>query len=130
MNILKGTWPPLFLRPLTKLKETLYQKTAVLSLRGKLMGPPASTKLYEDVINLLENGVIRIVFDLSHVNWINSLGVGAIVKCYTAVEKYKGLLHLVGLTEKVKSIFVMSQLTKIFTIHDSVDNAVAELNNT
>jgi len=113
-----------------KIKETLYQKTAVLSLRGKLMGPPASTKLYEDVINLLENGVIRIVFDLSHVNWINSLGVGAIVKCYTAVEKYKGLLHLVGLTEKVKSIFVMSQLTKIFTIHDSVDNAVAELNNT
>ena len=78
-----------------KIKETLYQKVAVLSLRGKLMGPPASTKLYDDVVNLLENGVIRIVFDLSHVNWINSLGVGAIVKCYTAIEKYKGLLHLV-----------------------------------
>ena len=112
-----------------KIKETFYRKVAVLSLRGKLMGPPASTDLYEKVTALLEEGVTRIVFDLGHVNWINSLGVGAIVKCFTAVNSAKGALHLVKLTDKVRSVFVMSQLTKIFKIHDSVENAVEELNN-
>lgn len=111
-----------------KIKETFYKKVAVLSLRGKLMGPPASTDLYERVTNLLEDGVTRIIFDLAHVNWINSLGVGAIVKCYTAVDKAHGTLHLAKLTDKVHSVFVMSQLTKIFKIHDSVKNAVEELN--
>ncbi len=108
----------------------MYQKVAVLSLRGKLMGPPATKELHERVLQLLEDGVIRIVFDLKHVNWINSLGMGAIVKCYSAVQKKKGHLHLVGLSEKVRSVFVMSQLTKVFTIHPSVEEAVAQLNQT
>ncbi len=113
-----------------KIKETMYQKVAVLSLRGKLMGPPATKELFNRVTQLLEDGVIRIVFDLRHVNWINSLGVGAIVKCYSAVQAKNGYLHLVGLTEKVRSVFVMSQLTKVFTIHQTVDEAVSELNQT
>ena len=111
-----------------KIKESIHQKVAVLSLRGKLMGPPATNELFERVTLLMEDGVSRIVFDLKHVNWINSLGVGAIVKCYSAVQKGNGHLHLVGLSEKVRSVFVLSQLTKVLTIHDKTDEAVEELN--
>ncbi len=111
-----------------KIKETIFQKVAVLSLRGKLMGPPATTKLYDDIVNLIENGVTRIVLDFKHLNWINSLGMGSIVKSYSVVQKANGHIHLVGLGEKVRSVFVMSQLTKVFTIHDSVEDAVEELN--
>jgi len=111
-----------------KIKESIHQKVAVLELRGKLMGPPATVTLVEDVQNLLKDGVSRIVLDLKHVNWINSLGLGAIVKSITAVRDSKGTLHLSGLTEKVHSLFVMSQLIKIVTIHDNVEQAVEDLN--
>lgn len=113
-----------------KIKETIHQKVAVLSLRGKLMGPPATNELFERVAALIADGVIRIVLDLSHVNWINSMGVGAVMKCLTAVRDAEGHLHLSGPTEKVHSVFVMSQLTKLFPIHENVDEAIIELNKT
>ena len=87
-----------------KIKETIHQKVAVLSLRGKLMGPPATQELNESVVALINDGVIRIVLDLSHVNWINSLGIGSIMKCLTSIRKADGHFHLAGLTEKVQSV--------------------------
>ncbi len=113
-----------------KIKENVYKKVAVLDLRGKLMGPPATNKLVSDVQELLEEGITRIVVDLKHVNWINSLGLGSIVKCINLVRQSNGSLHLAGVGEKVKSLFVMSQLIKILTIHSSAKEAVDELNKT
>ena len=111
-----------------KIKEVMHQKVAVVSLRGKLMGPPATTELVEDIERLLDDGVARVVIDLKHVNWINSLGVGGIIKCVTRMRNVGGSLHLVGLTEKVRSVFVMSQLTKVIPINETVEEAVEELN--
>ena len=37
--------------------------------------------------------------------------------------------HLANLTDKVRSVFVMAQLTKLFEIHDSVNDGVELLNN-
>lgn len=108
----------------------MYKKVAVLTLRGKLMGPPETHELYDSIVDLTENGVTRIALDLSHVNWMNSLGLGAIMKCLTLISKVDGQLHLVGLTDKVRSVFVMSQLTKLFKIHEEVDQAVEVLNRT
>jgi len=46
------------------------------------------------------------------------------------VRDANGVLHLSGLTEKVQSLFVMSQLIKIVNIHDTAEEAVEELNAT
>jgi anti-sigma B factor antagonist len=113
-----------------KIREAIHQKVAVLSLRGNLMGPPESTKLYEHVSNLIDDGISRIALDLQHVSWINSLGVGAIMQCFKALNEVDGHLRLVGLTEKVHSIFMMTQLTKVLMINTSVDEAIQELNQT
>ncbi|MGD9899916.1 MAG: STAS domain-containing protein [Calditrichaceae bacterium] len=112
-----------------KIKESIYQKVAVLSLRGKLMGSPETKELYDDVCSLIQDGVIRVVFDLTHLNWINSMGMGMIMKCLTTLNKADGHLRLVGLSEKTRSVFVMTQLINVFIFHDSVNAAVDELNN-
>ncbi len=114
--------------PLMKIKEKMHQKVAVLTIKGKLMGPPATIKLVEDVEELIQDGVKRVVLDLKHVNWINSMGVGSILKALSRLNKAGGVLHLVGLTEKVRSVFMMSQLTKIIPINETVNEAIEELN--
>ncbi|MBD3226163.1 MAG: anti-sigma factor antagonist [Caldithrix sp.] len=111
-----------------KIKETIHQKVAVLTLKGKLMGPPGTMELYEAVNNLLSDGVFRFVLDLKRVTWINSLGIGTIMKCLSTVKKADGQIHLANISEKVNSVFAMSQLTKVFTIHEQVENAVDVLN--
>jgi len=111
-----------------KIKETIHQKVAVLGLKGNLMGPPETVDLFEDVRGLVEDGLKRFVLDFGNVNWINSLGVGAIMKCLTLLRNKGGHLYLVGLTEKVKSVFMVTQLLKVFTIKENLDEAVDELN--
>jgi anti-anti-sigma factor len=111
-----------------KIKESIHQKVAVLAINGTLMGPPHTNELVENLEHLIENGIFRIVIDFKHVKWINSLGVGSIMRCRSIVERAEGWLHLSGLTDKVRSVFVMAQLTKVFEIHDSSDEAVEALN--
>ena len=111
-----------------KIKETIHQKVALLTLKGSLMGPPESVKLFDDVNNLVNDGIKRIVFDFNNVNWINSLGVGSIMKCLTLLRNKEGYLYIVGLTEKVESVFMMTQLLKVFTIKDTTKEALEELN--
>jgi len=112
-----------------KIRENIIQRVAVLTVIGKLMGPVESNKLHESVKNLISEGVFRIVLDLSHVNWINSIGVGSIMRCYTEMAAVHGSLHLTGLSEKVRSVFIISQLTRVFTIHENVYDAVNVLNS-
>ena len=112
-----------------KIKESIHQKVAVMEIKGNLMGPPETNKLVDDVSALMNDGLKRIVMDFSGVDWMNSLGVGALMKCYKALKERKGNLYLVGLTEKVKSVFMISQLLSVFTVKDSVQEAVDELNN-
>lgn len=112
-----------------KIKETIDKKVAVLSVHGNLMGPPDTVDLYERVRDLTENGVFRVVLDLKHVKWINSIGVGAIMHALSIIQKVDGQLHLANLTDKVRSVFVMAQLNKLFTIHDSINAGVELLNN-
>ena len=90
----------------------------------------AASKGFEDVQGLVNDGIKRIVLDFTHVNWINSLGVGAVMKCLTLLRNKNGYLYLVGLTEKVKSIFMVTQLIKVFTIKETAEEAIEELNNT
>ncbi len=94
----------------------------------KLMGSPETKELYNEVCLLIQDGVIRVVFDLTHLNWINSMGMGMIMKCLTTLNKANGHLRLVGLSEKTRSVFIMTQLINVFVFHDSVDSAVEELN--
>ncbi len=112
-----------------KIKETMHQRVAVLSLKGSLMGPPETLKLTDDISQLIRDGVTRVILDLRHVNWINSLGVGAIVKSLTLLQKEEGLLYLVGMTDKVKSVFAITQLIKLFSVHDDLKKAIDELNS-
>jgi anti-sigma B factor antagonist len=92
------------------------------------MGPPESDALVEKVAALLKDGVIRIALDLKNVKWINSMGVSAILKSLGMVQKAGGFLHLAQLSDKVKSVFMISQLTRVLTIHESEEQAIAVMN--
>jgi len=103
------------------------QNITVLLLSGRLMGQPETHILFENVRDLLAEGCTKIVIDLVGVNWINSLGIGAIMRCLSYANENKGRLFLSGLNEKINGIFNKTQLSKIFTIKESHKEATAEL---
>jgi len=111
-----------------KIKTEIMDDVAVIIPHGKLMGPPDTEALHNEVKAMLGNNIKNIVIDLKHVNWMNSLGVGAIMSSYASVKNAGGKLKLSSLTEKVRSLMLIMQLVKVFEVYESPKQAAKSFN--
>lgn len=111
-----------------KFKDKIEGEVGILALKGKLMGPPDTDELNDEVKSLLGEGAKYIVLDMGGVSWLNSMGVGAIMRSYTTVKGLNSELCLARLTEKAHSLFVITQLIKVFKVYETVDEAKASFN--
>ena len=108
-----------------QIKEQMQGDVAILTLKGKLMGGPETQAVHEKIKELTENDAKKIVIDLGKVKWMNSSGLGAIMGSLTTTKNAGGELKLAKVTEKVKSLFMITKLITIFDTYDSVDEAVS-----
>ena len=97
---------------------------AVLDVRGNLMGGPETISVHDKVKELIEIDRKNVVIDLSRVKWMNSSGLGTIMGCLTSLKNAGGELKLCGVTEKVKSLFMITKLITLFETYGTVDEAV------
>jgi anti-sigma B factor antagonist len=107
------------------IKETIKNDVAVLIVSGKLMGGPETLEVHEHVKSLISDGIKKIVIDLGKVKWMNSSGLGALMASLSSIKNAGGTLKLANVTEKVQSLFMITQLITIFETYQSVDRAVA-----
>ncbi len=106
------------------IKEKMHGKVAVLGLKGDLRSEPETGQLRERIYGLLSEGFTKIVLDLSGVRYISSTGLGTMIAALTSVKNKGGDLRLAAVTEKVESLFVITQLVKVFKEYETVDRAV------
>ena len=107
------------------IKEKMYGDIAVLSLKGNLMGEPDTMDVRDKVYSLLQDGVKNVVLDMGKVKWINSSGLGTLIAAMTSVKNKGGELKLANITDKVESLFMITQLIKVFKTYEDVDRAIA-----
>ena len=67
-----------------------------------------------------------LVVDLSQVAFIDSSGLATLIEALQAVGKYGGKLRLCGLTTEVRKLFDLAQLSTIFDLRDTRDEAVCD----
>lgn len=107
------------------IKEKMQGDVAILSIKGNLMGEPDSTDVRDKVYSLLEEGFTKIVIDLGQVKWVNSSGLGTLIAVMTSIKNKGGEMRLARVTDKVESLFAITQLIKVFKTYETVDRAVA-----
>jgi anti-sigma B factor antagonist len=82
-------------------------------------------RLREQLVELVNGGSYHLVIDLEGVEFLDSTGLGVLVGGLKRVRAHDGSLRLVCTQERILKIFRITGLTKVFSIHDSVDAAVA-----
>jgi anti-sigma B factor antagonist len=82
-------------------------------------------KLREALIDLVNAGKHHIVVDVERVEFLDSTGLGVLVGGLKRVRAHNGSLRVVCTQERLLKIFRITGLTKVFSIHDSVSDAVA-----
>lgn len=107
------------------LKEREIEGVVVLELSGKVMGGPDANLLSEKLHDLVDQKNTKVVADLSKVSWMNSSGLGILIGGLTTMRNNNGDLKLVNVTERIKSLLIITKLITIFETYDSVEDAVA-----
>ena len=108
-----------------QIKETIEGDVVVLSMKGNLMGEPETTEFRDKIKNLSRDGFLKIVLDVSKIKWINSSGLGALISALTTINNAGGDMRIANVTEKINSLFMITQLIKVFKTFESNERAVA-----
>jgi anti-sigma B factor antagonist len=80
--------------------------------------------LHQLVKDLLKEGKRNFLLNFEKVNFIDSMGVGQLLACYKSVIDQRGQLKLMKLNPKIRLLFEVCALTRIFEIFDDEEEAV------
>lgn len=75
---------------------------------------------------LIAKKTTKVVLDLGSVNYIDSSGLATLVEMLRKMKRYEGKLRLCNLSEKVRNLFEITKLTKLFSIYNSEAEALKE----
>ena len=67
-----------------------------------------------------------IVLDLGQMDFICSLGLGAIITGHLKCRHHQGQIRLVNPTEQVRELLETTRLTKLFTVYETVEQALPQ----
>jgi anti-sigma B factor antagonist len=96
----------------------------VLDLKGRVTLGEGDELLRDKVNSLLNQGHKKIVLNLAEVPYIDSAGLGEIVRTYTTVSKQGGSLKLLNLTKRITDLLSITKLLTVFETFDSENEAV------
>src|SRR5271167_2940350 len=84
-------------------------------------------RLRELLIDLVSKNNYQLVVNMDKVEFLDSTGLGVLVGGLKRVRAHDGSLDLVCTRERILKIFRITGLTKVFSIHETVDQAIAAM---
>jgi anti-sigma B factor antagonist len=100
---------------------------AVLDISGRITLGEGNVMLREIVRGLVDKGNKKIVLNLGEVQYIDSSGIGELVKTHTTVRNQGGQLRLVNLNKRVNDLLQMTKLSAVFDIERDEASAMKSL---
>lgn len=107
-----------------KLRTVNNGRIGIIEIRSALISEDIIDELQDAVGDFIEQGNKKLIIDLSKVNLINSIGLGALIAAHKTFKKNAGEAVLTGVGKSIKNVFVITKLTEVFDIYDRVEDAV------
>lgn len=109
-----------------KIGMALPEPSNVLTLEGPI-DLHVSSRVASALNAILKTKPVRVVVDLSAVNYIDSSGLAVLIKGAQQVEAYGGRLMLANVREEVWTILETARVSEFFVIFPHVDAALAAI---
>lgn len=96
----------------------------LLDMKGRLVAGE-ETGLFRSTFELLAQAhEPRIILNLEGVDYIDSLGLGTMVMCYTRMQKVGGVAKLAHLNRRNLELLLLTKIDTIFEVFDDETEAV------
>ena len=110
---------------LLQIEEKLIQPGVTLvELKGRLALGRESQRVESLADELVKNGHLKVVMDLSGVDYVDSAGIGVLIGKYLSVRRKGGSLKLLHLSMRAHHALEITHLLTVFETFEHEDAAV------
>jgi anti-anti-sigma factor len=105
------------------IQQETHEGVLVLRPVGRL-DSASSPELEKVVVEQLDKGVKRLVFDFSELDYISSAGLRVVLMAGKKLRATGGKLGLAGMRDMVREVFEMSGFLALFSVAPNLDDAL------
>ncbi len=102
---------------------------AVLDIEGKILLGEGDVEIKQAVDELLDKGQKHILLNLAKVPYIDSAGLGEIIRCFTAMRKRGGNLKLLAPNQRLIDLLTITKLVNVFDWYKDEASAVTSFSS-
>ena len=107
-----------------KLSSRLVDGITVLDVEGKILLGDGDIQIKQAIDDLLAQGRKMYLLNLAKVPYIDSAGLGQIIRCFTAIRKSGGTLKLLSPNAKVIDLLTVTKLVNVFDWYNEESGAL------
>ena len=107
-----------------------YDPALLVTILEERFDATCAPAFISDIKEWMADGTLKIVLDFSHVDFMDSTALGAIIKAFKWIrqaDEGNGELLLCGLNDKIRSLLQLTRMDRVFAIHTNCKEAIATL---
>jgi anti-sigma B factor antagonist len=108
-----------------KLSTRKIGEVNIIDVDGKILLGEGDTEIKQAVDNLLKHGNKKVILNLAKVPYLDSAGLGEIIRCFTALRKSGGYFKLLSPNKRIIDLLSITKLLNVFDCFESESSAVA-----
>ena len=107
-----------------KLSVRNVKDIAVIDVEGKVVLGDGDVEIKQTVDVLLKKGHTNIILNLAKVPYLDSAGLGEIIRCFTTLRRSGGNFKLLAPNPRIIDLL---NITKLLNVFDCYDNEAAAI---
>ena len=105
--------------------ERAANDVTILDLDGRLTMDDGAELLRDKVKSIVFQGNTKVILNLARVPYVDSGGLGELVRCSLAAQKANGAVKMIGLTSRITDLLTITKLLNVFDTFDTEAEALA-----
>jgi anti-sigma B factor antagonist len=107
-----------------KIEKRKIGNVTVFDLKGKILFGDGIDELRQSINTAIKDKEKQLVLNFAEVPYLDSTGLGEVVRSYTTLKKEGGTVKIANLTNKVKDLMMVTKLITVFETFENENEAV------
>ena len=108
-----------------KLSTRKAGNVVIIDVEGKIVLGEGDVEIKKAVDDLTSHGSNKFILNLAKVPYLDSAGLGEIIRCYTTLRRSGGNFKLLSPNRRIIDLLTITKLLDVFDSYDSESTAVA-----
>ena len=100
---------------------------SILKIKSQFIGGDETDKLRDALRELSEQKKKKLIINLEKVTYLNSTALGVLISAHANFAKRDGKIVLCNVSKSIENIFVITKLTLVFPITNSLEDAIKSI---